>query len=576
MLKMNSFSFPTGLLRVAAIFAVVFALGGLHAFAQAVDGQVAPDADPPPLMYHGLIPGLHTHAKVREVLGEPADEAKWYSYKLYYPAEGREGLIDAIHVTGSNPEARLANIDAASIPTGYTTDAEIRSHLGEPEYTLRMATWTLLDYSEQGVRFALSSDGETIGVAYFPQGNRRVYNGARNLVDLSHLRQGPQPQPKNVASPDGLQVGVSEVVFSPTGSDWLGHAYTVHDDLKGRIAVFQRGELSIALVGADLFGMGFRDLNVMRRAASKMGVAETVVAMSHNHAAGDTVGVYGHYPAEYVEYIQQRIIAGIRQARDHLQPVKEFRVASKELPMDGIRVIGLFRNARNPGVLDPTISLLQPIGNDGKPIATFVHFACHVESLEKGPREISADFPGYMCEQLKRSGFGQPIFLNGALGGMVSGDNRARTHESAKAMGLRLAKIVEELSVDAKPSAEFHFSVDKRRVEIPLTNPRFKPLFESGLRDLNRGRVVTDMTYIRLGEAQLVTLPGELLPEVSFEILEKMDGFPRMLIGLANDQLGYMIPPYDFRDDEYEETMSIGPATALIVRDTALRLLSEH
>ncbi len=573
---MNAMRFPTAILLAVATGWAGVACGLSQAAAQAVDGRVDPDADPPPLMYHGLIPGLHTHAKVREVLGEPGDEATWYSYKLYYPSQSRDGLVDTVHVTGSKPEDRLANIEAATIPAGYATEDAIRSQLGDPEYTLRMATWLLLDYSEQGVRFALSPEGKTIGVAYFPHGRRRVHGGARQVVDLSHLRQGPQPPPKEIASLDGLQVGVSEVVFSPTGSDWLGHPYTVHDDLKARIAVFQRGGVSIALVGADLFGMGYRDLHVIRLAARKMGIAETVIGMSHNHAAGDTIGVYGHYPEKYVGHIQQQIIAGIQHAHDRLQPVKELRVASKELPMDGIRVIGLFRNARNPGVLDPTISMLQAVGNDGQPIATFVHFACHVESLEKGPREISADFPGYMCEQLKLSGFGQPIFLNGAVGGMVSGDNRARTHESAKAMGLRLATIVEHLATEAQPPAEFHFSVTTRRVEIPLTNPRFKPLFESGLRAMYRGRVVTDMSYIRLGEAQLVTLPGELLPEVSFEILEKMSGFPRMLIGLANDQLGYMIPPEDFRDDEYEETMSVGPATAVIVRDTALRLLSEN
>ncbi len=49
---------------------------------------------------------------------------------------------------------------------------------------------------------------------------------------------------------------------------------------------------------------------------------------------------------------------------------------------------------------------------------------------------------------------------------------------------------------------------------------------------------------------------------MSFEIQEQMDGFPRILVGLANDQLGYIIPEYDFRDDSYEETMSQGPATA--------------
>jgi hypothetical protein len=81
------------------------------------------------------------------------------------------------------------------------------------------------------------------------------------------------------------------------------------------------------------------------------------------------------------------------------------------------------------------------------------------------------------------------------------------------------------------------------------------------------------MTYVRLGEAQFVTLPGELLPEVSFEILEHMNGFPRVLVGLGNDQLGYFVPPYDFRNDYYEETVSQGPAAALQVRDMAIRML---
>ena len=141
-------------------------------------------------------------------------------------------------------------------------------------------------------------------------------------------------------------------------------------------------------------------------------------------------------------------------------------------------------------------------------------------------------------------------------------------------MGLALARIVKDLSGQTQPAETFQFSVDRRRLEIPMTNPNFKALFDSGLRELRRGRVVTDMMYIRLGEAQIITLPGELLPEVSFEILEKMTGFPRILVGLANDELGYMIPPYDYRDDYYEETMSQSPAAAVQVRDMALRMLS--
>lgn len=540
---------------------------------QAVKGTVSAEDPPPPLTFRGLVPGLDLGAKVRQVLGEPVFEAPWYDYKLYYPARDREGMYDVVHMHGPGPGDRLANIDAASVPGGYETGAKIRARLGQPEYELSMSTWGLLDYSAQGLRFALDREGETIGVAYFPHGHPRVPTGERRRMDLSHLTQGPQPRPAQKAPLGGLMVGVSEVVISPVEKDWLSHDFEVHDDLKARTAVFRRGELTVALVGADLFGMGWDEIHVIRRGAREMGIHHLVLAMSHNHAAPDTIGVYGHYPSEYVAYLQRQILQGVARALDDLRPVAELRSASRELPMDGIRVMELFRNARNPGVLDPQLALLQALDADGTVITTLVHFACHVESLARGAREISADFPGYMCDQIRRDGGGQAVFLNGAVGGMVSGDNRERTHESSRKMGLELARLVARLAATAQPPASFHFTAEVRPLEIPMVNPRFKPLFESGLRRLNRGRVTSDMIYLRLGEAQLITLPGELLPEVSFEILEQMKGFPRMLIGLANDELGYMIPPYDFRDDAYEETMSQGPAAALIVRDTALRML---
>jgi hypothetical protein len=395
-------------------------------------------------------------------------------------------------------------------------------------------------------------------------------------MDLTHLRSGPQQSPARPAPLHGLKGGAAEVDITPTGEDWLGHKYTVVTPLKSRIVVFSDGELTVAFVGADLFGVGHADNLVIRERAKELGVDHTIVASSHNHAAGDTIGVYGHYPTEYIKHIQDQTVAGIQKALDAMRPVKDLRAASRELSMDGIRVQGLFRNARNPGLLDPTVSTLQAIGQDGQPIATIIHFACHVESLEKGAREVSADFPGYMCDQMKADGLGQPVFLNGALGGMISGDNQARTHESSREMGLQLAAIALELTKSGTQPAEFAFRADRRPVHIPVSNQDFIARYKAGARELIRGRIVTDMTYVRLGEAQFITLPGELLPEVSFEIIEQMDGYPRMLLGLANDQIGYMVPPYDFRDDYYEETVSQGPGAATQVRDMALRMLADE
>lgn len=555
------------------VFATSLVCLGASSFGQAVKGGPAEGAAPPPITFQNLLPGVHTHGQVREMLGEPADESKWYNYKLYYPVKGKKGYFDVVHVGGKNPDSRVASVEAVSIPGGYETDLKILAQLGEPEYTLKMASWTLLDYSEQGLRFSVDADGKTIGTTYFPQGHRRVPVGERSLVDLSDKRNGPQPKPRTAPSLNGLKVGASEVIFSPEGEDWLGHKYSVHDDLKARIAVFDDGEHSVALVGADLFGMGWGNCSIIREEAKKLGIDETIIGMSHNHAAGDTIGVYGHYPTEYIAHLQNRIVAGIKEAQGKLETIKELRTASQELPMVGGRVHGLIRNARNPNIIDPTLSILQPIGQNGKPLATLVHFAVHVESLEKGGREISADFPGYMCEQIIKDGGGQAIFLNGAVGGMVSGDNRARTYESSEKMGLELAKIVKKISKTTQPVEVDGIHIDQRPLEIPMTNPDFTELYQSGLRTLHKGRVQTDMVYVKIGDIQLVTLPGELLPEVSYEILEEMDGFPRMLIGLANDQMGYMIPPYDFREGVYEESMSQGPSTAVQVRDMAIHML---
>ncbi len=93
-----------------------------------------------------------------------------------------------------------------------------------------------------------------------------------------------------------------------------------------------------------------------------------------------------------------------------------------------------------------------------------------------------------MCDQIKADGGGQAVFLNGAVGGMVSGDNKARTHEEAKVMGLGLAELVKDLATTAQPPATFDFGVDTRRVEIPMTNAGFKPLLRCPRRTESRPR----------------------------------------------------------------------------------------
>lgn len=549
-------------------------VGCSMAWGQAVEGKVTEDMGPPTLTYQGLVPGLSTLADVRKALGKPVFEASWYNYKLLYAAKDRPGMVDTVHVDSNEPDSRLAGIEAASVPDGFATDADIRKALGEPEFALRMHTWGMLDYAEKGLRFSLDGDGKTTGVSYFPHGHRRVPVGERDLVDLTHLRKEPAGGPAPVL--EGLEAAAGEVIISPQEQSWLPKPFSIAQDLKVRFILLRKGEETVALCGADLFGMGYQDVMQIRKGAKEFGLDNLIFGMSHSHSAGDTIGVYGHYPMEFIAHIKTQTLAALKESMTRFEPVSEIRAASRELPMDGTRVMGLIRNARNPGVLDPTMDVLHFLGKDSKPLATVVHFACHPESIEAGEEEIDSDYPGYLCAALGKENVGQPIFLNGALGGMVSGDNKERTHESSKETGERFAALALELLKAAKPIGGDAFKVDVHRLELPLSNPRFEPLMEGTMREMSEGRVVTDMTYVQLGEIQIVTLPGEVLPEVSYEILEAMEGFPRILVGLANDQLGYIIPAYDFRKGVYEESMSVGPATAYSVRDMALRMVRER
>ena len=559
---------------------VVLLLDG-NLVAQSPFGTPDPSLPPPALTYHGLIPGVSTMAEVREKLGAPAHEARWYDYKMLYPVPDRPGLFDAVHLEARDAKTgTLGGVEAATIPEGWGIWSVVRARLGPPEFYLELHDHALADYTEKGLRFVFDHWGHTIGIAYVPHGRPRVHAGGRRFLSLRHLRQGAQATLPTRPGLDGLRAGAVEVDITPTqealGPSAADREFRVHDPIKARCAVLERGNLCVAIVGADLFGLSRSEVLPIEAGLREHGVDHLILASSHNHSAPDTIGIYGFFPQEYVADVQRKIRDGVLAAKKASRAVKAWRAASDELPLRGARVAGLFRNARNPGIVDPQIAVLQAVGADDRPIATFVHFACHVEGLEKGAIEASAGFPGVLCDRIARDLGGVAIFLNGAVGGMITGDTAARTQEETRMAGVRLAEEVKRIRALAVAPSEMRFEIIRRRVEIPLTNPKLHLFIKaSGRRTLHESRLVTEMFLLRLGDAEIITMPGELLPELSFEILAEMQGYPRMIVGLVNDECGYLIPAWDFNPDQYEESMSPGPAAGPVVRDQAIRMLRE-
>lgn len=526
--------------------------------------------DPPAHAYRRLVPGEATRSQVLAALGAPPIETASED-DLRYPVAGAPHLSDRLFIRGGV----LALVTAASEDTRYPDRTAIEAAFGTPEAEVRFRTQQYLDYTERGLRFICDDRGATTGVIYFAPRRRRVPRGYPNeRIDL----RPPPHSAAAVAVPADSRVGAAERSISPPSLTGLTPAPVdglhVAEELAVRAVVFQCGDQRIALAGLDVFGLGLFDVDRIQSALADEGLDQVVVAMSHTHANADTIGFYGHYPKAYVDFIVEQTVGAVLDALAALRPIGQLRLGSVEMPLAGGRVVDLIRNARDPGLVDPTVSVIQALGEDGRPIVNVVHLACHPEviNLDDNPG-LSPDFVGTLCHDVSRRVGGQTVFLNGALGGMLTPDTRFRTQPAAEEMGRRLADFAVQAVEESDPS-DYRLGWRHRPVQYPVTGESVLTFLQNAPWpvELIDGRVATGMNVLWIGDAQLITVPGELLPDIGFEIMSHMRGRQRLIVGLANGELGYLVPSFDFRAGQYEERTGPGAAGGEITRSVGLEL----
>ena len=530
-------------------------------------GQDAPNA------YKGLLPGEATRQDVEKVLGSPP-VATQSDRDFRYPVEDGSGLSDRLYFSGDT----LEGVTAASRDPRYPSREEIVAVFGQPEVEIRFQTQEFLEYSERGLRFICDESGATIGTVYFPPSKRRVPASLPHRFDLRRN----EASKASVKPPEDFLVGAAEVSIAPQRFDNLTadaeeKPFTLQEDVFARVAIFQRGETRLVFVGLDVFILGPWDLAPLRKSLADKGFPHVLIAMSHTHANVDTMGFYGYYPREYAEHVTRQTEAAVLEAAENMTRVASVRRGTTEMSLAGGRVVDLILNWRDGGLLNPTVSLIQAIGQDGRPIVNLVHLTCHPEVIRlEDKRGISPDFVGALCREVSRELGGQTVFLNGALGGMVSPDVRFRTYEAAAAMGTSLARFVVDAAQDARPMGSYDLWIHRRPIEIPVTAEALVQFLENAPKpfDYSDGRIRSEMNVVWVGDAQFITVPGELLPQLGIEIMSHMTGALRIIAGLTNDEFGYIIPSFDFHEGQYEERTGPGPAAGELVRTVGLELAS--
>lgn len=151
-----------------------------------------------------------------------------------------------------------------------------------------------------------------------------------------------------------------------------------------------------------------------------------VVAFSHTHGAGLMGRERAALPggdliAPYLSSLASTVTGLVKQARDSARPVTLLAgvgrcdlAAHRDLwdAASGQYVCGCNPN----GPADDTVLVARVIDDEGRPVATFVNYACHPTTLAWQNTLISPDYPGALREVVEGATGVPCVFLQGASG----------------------------------------------------------------------------------------------------------------------------------------------------------------
>lgn len=386
-----------------------------------------------------------------------------------------------------------------------------------------------------------------------------------------------------------------------------------NDDLWARALVLEAGGAKVALVSLDLIGY-FQDAGyygveqVKKLLKPGPGLKEIIVSSTHNHEGPDTIGLWGpgfardgKY-ADYLKFIDRQIARAINQAADPAAMVVVRARFGMTNPQRSATLRGLQVRTghRPPPFFDEELRAMQLTYDEGpqrhKVLATLVNWNTHPESMESRNQSLTSDFPHYVREAVEKKYGGTAVYFSGALGAAeIVGDAVARggpdyediggrrfpldpktrrpaiSFERTQAIGEAVARAVFDALASGRDEKVRSLSVRSLRISSPVTNPGYLAAVKAGILT-NAGRegepkITTTLYHLRLGPADLITLPGEIFPELIYgvekhrrtdcpqahtgrpyepAVLPLLRGKYRFVLGLAPDELGYVVPQYDF------------------------------
>lgn len=353
-----------------------------------------------------------------------------------------------------------------------------------------------------------------------------------------------------------------------------------------RALVFEQDGTRVALVSVDFLGFPAVLGDSVRKQVKDIPAANILIGATHTHSAPDAYcfpdgkgGTSGDL--RYLDFVVAQAAAAIHEAVVKLQPAT-LKAATGEAHGK------IAYNYYAPELYDPRVNVIQALGDDDKPIATLVNYAVHPEVIGSERGICSPDLIGPLYDRLAELGAGTGIFLNSAQGGMVTADNRrpgggeARDWAECQRIGRLLAEESLRVLQDAPVQREPKLLVAWRSVKLPVESALLLAIMRGsplGYAADAENKVTTRLNLVNLGTVQMLTIPGEALPNIGFYLKRKMRGKLNCLFGLTNDAFGYILTEVDwnsFKRYNYVSQTCLGEKTGEILIDEALKLIAEN
>ncbi|HEY3359454.1 MAG TPA: hypothetical protein VGQ83_39755 [Polyangia bacterium] len=399
----------------------------------------------------------------------------------------------------------------------------------------------------------------------------------------SHVGYGPRAVVDRVRAGrragDPFIVGAARLTITPpdlrqiwvAGYGFERKARGVLDPLTVRAFYFDDGVRPLWLVSADVIGFQLPSVERIRRLISPTWGENALVCATHNHDGPDTIGFWGPslmyllpvqsgIDVRYLTWLE-RVIAVCAQRATQAAVPATLRLGRAPLPADIV-------NLREPGVHDKEMTVLEAVARGGDSLATLLFFPCHAEALADDNHYLSADFPGFMYRAVEARRGGVAGFFQGAEGAMVTSrfDRHwplARRYRYIQTLGGELGRRAALALAAARPLPAPRLERRRQQVIYPIATDMYRliaklklPLLE---RSLASGGMQSEVTVATLGPVTLAAVPGEPSPAIGAQIQAALKGEHRLVLGLANDEVGYLLTEEQFRDPKYQYEAGVSP-----------------